>query len=97
MFYNIAVYAGLTVLEAIAIVMMARSVQDAQTRRIGAAIILAVCAVAAYLGVWVSPARGSAAEDGLRPFLWFGLLNVIAFVVFVITSRLKYGKPRSSS
>lgn len=97
MFYNLAVFAGLITLELIAIIKMARSTYDSQTRRLGAAIILAVCAVATYLGVWVSPARGSAAEDGLRPFLWFGFLNASAFVVFVITSRLKYGKPRSSS
>lgn len=97
MFYNIAVYAGLIALEVIAIVMMARSVQGAQTRRLGVAVVLAICALTTYLGIWVSPVRGSSAEDGLRPFLWFGFLNASAFMVFVITSRLKYGKPRSSS
>ena len=95
MFYNIPVYVALITLELATIIIVIRLSEA--PRRASVAITVATFAAATYLGVWISPARGGAAEDGLRPFLWFGFMNAVALVAIVITSRLKYGKPRSSS
>lgn len=96
MFYTIAVLAGLITLEVIITIMVTRSNSETP-RRASVVITMATFAMATFVGVWASPVRGSSAEDGLRPFLWFGLMNAVAFVAIMVASRQKYGKPRSSS
>jgi hypothetical protein len=97
MFYFTITLAALLIAEVAAMAMMVRSTRTQAQRRGGMATILTVCALATFVGVWLSTMRGNTYyEDALGPFIWFGGVNAVGLVVYVI-ALVKYGKPRSSS